>query len=44
MAAVAVILKVYFSLLFMNQRPIDMKLGRKHSGDCKSKLAKNRSY
>ena len=33
MAAMVAILKIYFSLLLLDQRPIDWKLGRKHRGD-----------
>ena len=33
MIAMVAILNTYFSLLSWTERPIDLKLGRKHSGD-----------
>ena len=39
----AAILKIYFELLLLNQRPSDSKLGRKYHGDLQIKKSINRS-
>ena len=40
MSTMVAILKIYFSLLLLNQRLIDFKPGRKHRVTCRSKIAK----
>ena len=36
------IIKIYFSFFFLTERPLDLKVGRKHQGDLQIKKKKKK--